>query len=361
MILTKTKYILSLLGTILLILSSCSSGSDSNFTIKGKLKNMDAPYFLSVKEITADSLLVDTIRVDTKGEFSYSGKVDTLSVFSFFFGSGSLTPIFVDKDSKIEINGDVDHLEQIEIKGGEINDDLSKFRNDNRKQFEAIHKGNLTDTKNADFEIKAAAREYVKSNPSKIASVVLLDMFFKENVSSETLDELINSLKGVAGRHPIANKLKKHSDKIKQSEVGVAAPDFMLKNLKGKEVRLSDFRGKYVLLMFAQINCPICEANKPLVKEEYEKIKQTKNKIDFITVLLDSDKSLITNEAIEPMGWTLLFDGKSWASEVVDMYNVIEIPYNILISPDGVIVDRNIPITTLKSKLDKLREKKEDE
>ncbi len=46
-------------------------------------------------------------------------------------------------------------------------------------------------------------------------------------------------------------------------QVGDKAPDFTLKDLNGNTVRLSQFQGKTVLLVFASINCKGCEDQMP--------------------------------------------------------------------------------------------------
>lgn len=365
------KYYLPIIVvSILLCAISCTPKSDTNFSIKGKIKNINSTYFLCAKEITSDSIVVDTIHTNAKGEFSYKGKIDTLSILSFYFASETLTPIFVDKDWHIEIEGDIESPNLIEIKGGEINDDITKFKKDNKKLFEskneiitALQKATdnnqtaHTDLKNVNFELVNAAREYIKRNPSKIASVVLIESFYKDNTSVESLENELKLLTGAAAKFPLTEELRKYSTRIKQSQEGAQAADFTLKNLKGKDVKLSDFKGKYVVLSFGAFYCPLCQAENPFMQDVYAKTRKSKHKVDFVTILLDSDKELITDEATKPFQWTLLFDGKSWASEVIDLYNIIEIPYNILISPEGTILERNLPIGTLMEKLDKLEEK----
>jgi peroxiredoxin len=52
-------------------------------------------------------------------------------------------------------------------------------------------------------------------------------------------------------------------DRIGGDAKGQAAPDFELKDLAGKKIRLSDYRGKVVLLNFWATWCPPCKEEMP--------------------------------------------------------------------------------------------------
>lgn len=54
-------------------------------------------------------------------------------------------------------------------------------------------------------------------------------------------------------------------------EVGDKAPDFTLTTIDGDTLRLSDFRGKTVLLVFTSVNCKGCEDQMPYLVEVYQR------------------------------------------------------------------------------------------
>ncbi len=69
-----------------------------------------------------------------------------------------------------------------------------------------------------------------------------------------------------------------------QVRVGEPAPDFTLKDLDGKDVRLSDFRGKAVLVNFWATWCPPCRFEMPALQRIYDRHKQH----DFVVLGVDT-------------------------------------------------------------------------
>ena len=69
---------------------------------------------------------------------------------------------------------------------------------------------------------------------------------------------------------------------------GTVAPEFEIRDMAGKTVRLSDFRGSYVVLDFWATWCPDCRADVPALKEIVKKYGS--KKIRFISISSDTDR-----------------------------------------------------------------------
>ena len=82
-------------------------------------------------------------------------------------------------------------------------------------------------------------------------------------------------------------------------ETGGKAPDFSLKDLKGAEVKLSDLKGKVVLLSFSATWCPHCRTAVPKLKEIEARYKDR----DF--VLLSIFIFVTEGSAVLPFIYTL--------------------------------------------------------
>lgn len=363
-------HIISLCFAILFLLSSCQQEKNT-YTIKGKLENVKGDVFFAARE-NNDSLAVDTISINEKGEFSFTGHIDTLTVISLYFKEASGSPyILVDKGWNVEVTGDVNKPDLILAKGGEINNDLTKFKTDNIDLLKSrteivggnnkntaettdsiVNKESVVELKNLNFELLNVASEYVKKNPTKIASVMLINNFFKNEDSLERLTEALDQLKGVAYDFPTAAQLREYQSKLKKSAVNSFAPIFKLKDLNGKEKFLTDFRGGYVLLIFESTICESCNKLRPQILKEYDILKKEKINIEFVSIVKDVEEEAISKELEKEIKWTILPEYGGWASQIFENYNIKGIPYGILISPEGKILERDVAFFNLKNQLE---------
>ena len=136
-----------------------------------------------------------------------------------------------------------------------------------------------------------------------------------------------------------AESLKKELKQI--AMIGKPAPAFEYENRDGNMIKLSDLRGKFVLLDIWSTWCGPCIGEIPNMIESYEKID--KNKIEFVSVCIDIDKEKLKKYTTEKgMKWTQLFSKGNFKSDVVKKYRVTGIPCLFLIDNEGKIVVINI-------------------
>lgn len=120
------------------------------------------------------------------------------------------------------------------------------------------------------------------------------------------------------------------SDEVGTS-VGEIAPDFKLKTLEGKTVRLSDFRGQRVIVNFWATWCPPCRAEIPDLQKLYDK-----KDVEILAVNLTSTEK--SNQDVNAfvkeyeMTFPVLMDVNS---KVADMYHVRAYPTSYMIDSSG--------------------------
>lgn len=337
-------------------------------TMKGEISNLHTPYILA-SYASADTLAIDTIQVDKNGKFRYRNPIDTLTVFTFYFNDFKTSAVvFADKNDKISLLGDASFPDLIKINGNEINDDLTAFKIENEdlltqraRLFLNIDKDGemLADSttgilprpekialaNSLNHELRIKAEDYIKEHPAKMSSLILINDFFGNSENPQALERVLGYLKGDIAKLPMTSGVKTYSEKISRSAEGVHMPYLQMKDKSDKEIKFADLSGKYVLLSFVSAAGEESRKTIKTLKEGYRKLdkKFSKDSVRFISVYIDSDIYPVAYLETDSIPWSVVPEKKSWASEIVDTYNVQFIPYNILITPDGIIKDRNIP------------------
>ncbi|HUP27372.1 MAG TPA: redoxin domain-containing protein [Chloroflexia bacterium] len=116
--------------------------------------------------------------------------------------------------------------------------------------------------------------------------------------------------------------------------IDAQAPDFTLKDINGKEVKLSSLRGKPVMLNFWATWCPPCRAEIPVIAQMYSETHK-EGTYEILGVATQSDTQTIAAFAKEfGMAFPVLPDD---GSQVTSQYHVLPIPTTFFIDKDGII------------------------
>lgn len=135
--------------------------------------------------------------------------------------------------------------------------------------------------------------------------------------------------------------------------IGAEAPDFAQATPEGKDLRLSDLRGKVILVDFWASWCGPCRRDNPHVVGLYNRYKD--KGFDILGVSLDRDRQRWL-DAIEQDGlvWHHVSDLKQWSNAVAQLYGVNSIPHTVLVDKEGRILARNLRGEALERKLAEL-------
>lgn len=139
--------------------------------------------------------------------------------------------------------------------------------------------------------------------------------------------------------------------------VGDMAPDLVFPDPTGKTRRLSDLRGKIVLLDFWASWCGPCRQENPNVVRVYNQYKNAKftsgKGFEVFSVSLDKNKDQWSDAiAKDGLVWpNHVSDLKYWRSEGAALYGVTAIPATYLIDGKGKIIAKGIRGQSLENAL----------
>lgn len=141
-------------------------------------------------------------------------------------------------------------------------------------------------------------------------------------------------------------------------EIGNKAPEIKLPTPVGDTIALSTLRGKLVLIDFWATWCSPCAKEQPELGKLYNNYKNaefTNSKgFEIYGISLDSKKTtwqnFISNNNID---WIQVSDLKFWSSPVAKLYNLQELPYNLLIDGNGIILSKNLHGEDLEKEIKK--------
>lgn len=133
----------------------------------------------------------------------------------------------------------------------------------------------------------------------------------------------------------------------------VPAPDFTLQDTSGKTHRLSDYRGRPVIINFWTTWCPPCREELPSMNRAWHQLEHEGIAMLAINMGEDEDTIFIFS-ADYPTDFPILMDK---SGEVIEQWPVKGLPTTYVVAPDGTIAYRAIGSREWddRSLLDKIR------
>jgi len=161
-------------------------------------------------------------------------------------------------------------------------------------------------------------------------------------------ERLLKELK--AGDEAAIANLQQQVAGMRSFTIGAEAPDFAQATPEGKMLKLSELRGKVVLIDFWASWCGPCRRENPNVVRMYQQYKD--KGFEILGVSLDRDRQRWL-DAIQQDGltWLHVSDLQQWSNAVAQMYGVSSIPHTVLLDAEGRILARNLRGEALEHKL----------
>ena len=345
------------------------AASEGKVQITGKIEN--APEGLVVLTQYTDSRpkVLDTLEVDSKGEFTYDLEVTTPTFYELNLYGQRAVKLALFKENveviynfsnpaSLQIEGSADSKEMLKLEKlmEEYQLTVNKL---NEQYYEAMSKNDVETIKRIQLDAMTLesqqaekVKEMITSMGDSFASLAAIGLLNPKN-DFPFIDELITKLNANYPGTSSIMQMKQQLDEMRALSVGQVAPDFELPDPNGKMVKLSDLRGKYVLIDFWAAWCKPCRQENPNVVRLYN--QYTDQGFEVFGVSLDRTKEdWVKAIADDQLTWTHVSDLKYFNSAAAELYKIEAIPATYMIDPDGKIIARDLRGPSLENKLAEL-------
>ena len=232
---------------------------------------------------------------------------------------------------------DVEVLKKLQTKRDSLRSQLKNFgyefiETNNNSDFSLYILDGLTSQKGFDFELADSAFKTIKTSIKT------------KNESNQLIS---NRIKQKIENSPNKGKIK----------IGMQAPDFSAPNPEGKQVTLSDIKGKVTIVDFWASWCKPCRIENPNLVKLYDKYHS--KGLEIISVSLErGNQKAFWIEAIkkDQLSWYNVSNLKFWQDPIAQAYSVNSIPATFILDENGALIAERLRGAELEAKIKSLLE-----
>jgi antioxidant, ahpC/TSA family len=275
---------------------------------------------------------LDTIKIEA-GRFAYEIPCSKPATLVIIFPNYSVQPIFAESGGSVEMKADASHLKEMEVKGTDDNELMTKFR----KQ--------IANSSPPD-ELKYAI-QFIKDHPESTVSVYLLNRYL---IQTETPDykQAANLLKILLKEQPgnvTLGRLQRQISGLGTLKVGDKLPNFTAKDVNGKLINNATLANQTIIIStWAAWSYESLDFQRAL----NDAVKA--GKIAALGISVDANPKEV-RQALKNDDITFpnVCDGKMLSTPLLKTFGLTTVPDNIVVR-NGKIIERGITANTVRQR-----------
>ena len=206
------------------------------------------------------------------------------------------------------------------------------------------------------MHFKVAIMDFIYKNIDSPVVLYIIKYSMMPAFSADVIQTFLDAIPVELHSQPMYKELV-NDVRSANLKVGAVAPDITGCTPDGKELSLSDFKGKYVFLDFWASWCAPCRREIPYLKEALAYSGESDN-IIVLSYSIDDEyedwTGCIADNELVHRNWVHISVLKGWNSEALKFFGVNGVPYTALIDPEGRVVQFELRGEEMVKKLKKI-------